>query len=75
MDFSTLREHDVIEYIGDSLAFGGTYKLVRAESTYQKPEECPDSEKGKLMIVEFMNDGTPMFFTVDQLKPNDWKLK
>lgn len=74
MDFSQAKEKDIIEYIGDSFAFGGEYTVVRAETTYNPQELCPEHEKGKLMIIEFMNNGTPMFFTLDGLEPNEWKL-
>lgn len=63
-----------IEYIGDSLSYGGVYSVVTAESTYQNPTDCPDNNKGKLMIIEFMNNGTPMFFTLDRLNPKEWKV-
>ncbi len=74
MDFSQLKAGDRIEYIGDSIAFGGFYATVTAESTCGNPEDCPENEKGKLMIIEFMNDGTPMFFILDMLDPKEWKL-
>jgi hypothetical protein len=74
MDFSKLREGIEITYIGDSWAYEGVYKLYKAESTYVNPEDCPENEKGKLMIIELMNDDSPMFFTLDMLDPNDWRL-
>lgn len=74
MDFSIVKEGMTIEYIGDSFAYGGYYKVVNAESTYEKEEDCPNNEKGKLMIIEFMNDDTPMFFTLDMLNDSQWKL-
>lgn len=72
MDFSQLVSGDKIEYVGDTYAFGGEYSIVAAESTYSKEDFCPENERGKLMIVEFMNDGTPMFFTVDTLDKEEW---
>lgn len=63
-----------IKYIGDTMAFGGSYSLVTAESTYLNPEDCPDKEKGKLMIIEFMNNGTPMYFVIDDLDQEEWAL-
>lgn len=74
MDFSLVNEGMKIEYIGDSFAYGGTYKTVKAESTYETEESCPEDEKGKLMIIEFMNDGSPMFFTLGMLDNSEWKL-
>ncbi|MFV9832891.1 hypothetical protein A4A36_07370 [Bacillus subtilis] len=74
MDFSSVKEGDVIKYIGDSWAYGGTYTTVTAQSTYSNPDSCPRNEQGRLMIIEFMNDGTPMFFTLDQLSPGEWEL-
>lgn len=74
MDFSKVIVGDRFEYIGDSFAFGGCYITISAESTYSNQTDCPDHEKGKLMIVEFMNNGTPMYFTLDHLNPEDWKL-
>lgn len=73
IDFSKVKEGDRIEYIGDSFAYGGFYTTVKAESTYKNPEDCPEHEKGKLMIIEFMNDDTPMFFVIDRLDPKEWK--
>ncbi|MFJ8247360.1 hypothetical protein [Peribacillus asahii] len=74
LDLSRVKENDQIEYTGDSLAYGGRYTVVTAESTYQNPDSCPNHEKGKLMIVEFMNNGTPMFFELDRLKLEEWKI-
>jgi hypothetical protein len=74
MDFSKVKEGMSIEYIGDSFALGGVYQVVSAESTYIDKHKCPENEKGKLMIIEFMNDDTPIFFTLDTLKPNEWKF-
>ena len=74
IDFSKAKEGDYIEYIGDSFAYGGSYKLLTAESTYKDPNMCPDYEKGKLMICEFTNSDRAMFFTLDRLKPNEWKF-
>lgn len=74
MDFSKVIAGDKIKYIGDSFAFGGCYITVTAESTYHNQNDCPDHEKGKLMIIELMNNGTPMFFTLDILNPEDWIL-
>lgn len=74
MDFSTVKEGGTLTYIGNSLAFGGSYKVVTAESTYLDPSQCPDEERGQLMIIEFMNDDTPMFFMVNQLDPKEWKV-
>lgn len=74
LNVSEVKDGSVIEYIGDSLVYGGTYQVVTAESTYKNPADCPDAEKGKLMVIEFMNDGTPMFFIVDQLNFEEWKI-
>jgi hypothetical protein len=74
MDFSKLKESMEIKYIGDSFVFDGVYKLYLAESTYVDKNECPEHERGKLMIIELMNDGSPMFFTLDMLNPSDWRL-
>ncbi len=74
LNLSEVKEGSKIEYMGDTLAYGGTYQVVTAESTYKNPADCPESEKGKGMIVEFMNDGTPMFFRVDQLDLKEWRI-
>lgn len=73
MDFSNVKLGDKIKYIGDTFAFGGCYKTVTAESTYINEEDCPDNLRGKLMIVEFMNDGTPMFFPINMLDASEWE--
>lgn len=73
MDFSKVKEGEKIRYIGDSWAFGGDYITVSAKSTYLNPEDCPEHEKGKLMIIEFMNDDTPMFFPLYSLDANEWE--
>jgi hypothetical protein len=74
MDFKEVKEFDRIEYVGDSFAFGGFYTVMKAESTYMKPEDCPESEQGKLMIAELTSDDVAMFFTLDSLNPSDWKI-
>lgn len=74
MNFEEVKAGMVLKYIGDSLAFGGTYTVVDAESTYINPEDCPDYEKGKQMIIEFMNNGTPMYFPLGRLDPQEWQL-
>lgn len=74
MDFSRLKENMEIKYIGDSLAYGGVYTLYSTESTYVNKEDCPEHERGKLMIIELINDDTPVFFTLDMLNPDEWEL-
>jgi hypothetical protein len=74
MDFDKLEAGMQIEYIGDSFAFGGEYLLSTSESTYEDINDCPEHEKGKLMIIEFMNNDNPMFFTLDMLNEKEWKL-
>lgn len=74
MDFSIVREGMEIEYIGDSFAYGGIYQVVTTESTYIDASKCLENEKGVLVIIEFMNDDTPMFIRIDSLNPNEWKL-
>jgi hypothetical protein len=73
LDLTKVKEGGRIEYIGDSWAYGGSYSVVSAESTYKNPDDCPDNEKGKMMIIEFMNDDTPMFFTLDRLELEEWR--
>ena len=64
MDFTNVEAGMQIQYTGDSFAFGGEYLVTTAESTYEDVNDCPKHEKGKLMIIEFTNDGEmPMFFT------------
>lgn len=48
--------------------------VVSAKSTNNYSNVCPEDEKGKLMIIEFMNDDTPMFFTLDSLNPKEWEI-
>lgn len=50
MDFSSVKEGDVIKYIGDSWAYGGTYTTVTAESTYSNPDSCPRNEQDRLLL-------------------------
>ena len=73
-DFSALKAGQKITYKGDSFAFGGGYELRPIEDTYVDKDKCPSEHKGKPVIIEFMNDGTPMFFTLDMLNPNDWEV-
>lgn len=75
MDFSKVKAGDRITYIADSFAFGGTYTVVTAESTYTEFNTMPDNEIGKLIIIEFMNNGEPMFFPLKMLNPKDWELR
>lgn len=63
-----------IKYTGDSWTFGGSYTVVTAESTYADPNTMPESEKGKLMIIEFTNDDRAMYFNLDSLNPSEWVL-
>ncbi|MGG3471387.1 hypothetical protein ABES02_28435 [Neobacillus pocheonensis] len=75
LDIVDVKEGSRIKYISDDGVFDEpSYKVISAESTYKSPNECPENEKGKLMIIEFMNDGTPMFFTIDSLNPKDWAI-
>lgn len=74
LDVANLKDGMKIEYIGDSFAFGGEYNLHAAESTYADASLVPEHEKGKLMIIELMNDGTPMYFTVDSLDLKEWRV-
>ncbi|MFC7371117.1 hypothetical protein ACFQPF_05460 [Fictibacillus iocasae] len=75
MDLSTVSAGDSIRYTGSSFKFDdGTYTVVSAESTYEPASACPEDARGKLLIIEFMNDGTPMFFFLDQLNPHEWEL-
>lgn len=72
LNIEDVKAGDKIKYIGDSWAFGGSYLVVTAESTYRDKTMMPENEKGKLMIIEFMNDDTPMFFTLDSLNASEW---
>lgn len=72
IDFTKVKEGSFIEYTGDSFAYGGQYEVVSAESTFIG--ECPEYLQGKLMIIEFMNNGDPMFIRVENLKSNEWRL-
>jgi hypothetical protein len=74
LDISNAEEGMRIKYIGESSAFGGEYTAIAAESTYKNPSNCPDDDRGKLMIVEFMNDDTPMFFRIDKLNKTEWRI-
>jgi hypothetical protein len=75
LNVSDVKEGMKIEYIGDSIAFGGKYHVHLAETTYVRSEDCPEHEKGRLLIVEFMNDETPMFFFIDEdINPKDWVI-
>ena len=74
INFSQLKSLQIINYVGDSLAFGGEYTLFPIEETYLDESQCPKEDKGKLVIVEFMNNDTPMFFTLDKLDPKDWEI-
>lgn len=72
IDLSDIKVGMRIKYIGDYFSFGGAYKVVELESTYINPSDCPNNERGQLAIVEFMNDGTPMFFPLSALSHSDW---
>jgi hypothetical protein len=74
LDISKVREGNKIEYLGESLAYGGNYIVVSAESTYTIPNNCPEEYKGKMMIIELMNDGTPLFIPIERLNAEEWKL-
>lgn len=74
MDISKVKAGDKIEYIGDSWAYEGEYSVITAESTYHNPDDIPDDEKGKLMIVHLTNSDLALFITLDELNHNEWKL-
>jgi len=74
MDFSKVEAFTSINYIGDSMAFGGKYLVTTAQSTYVNVADCPDDEWGVLVICELMNDDTPMFFPLESLDPNEWEI-
>lgn len=75
MDFSALQAGQKINYIGDNLfSFDGEYTLHLIEKTYSNPARCPIEDRGKLVIIEFMNDDTPMYFKMDMLDANEWEL-
>jgi hypothetical protein len=74
IDFSTVSAGQKIAYIAPSFAFGGKYTCLPIEKTYVNEEDVPEKDRGKWVIIEFMNDGTPMFFTADMLNPRDWEL-
>lgn len=74
VDFSTVKAGNTLKYVGDNwMAFSGTYTVYPIEETY-KEGMCPEEEKGKLVIIEFMNNGTPMFFTFNYLKATEWEV-
>lgn len=56
------------------MAFGGEYDVVTAESTYGDPNTMPESEKGKLMIIEYADEDNVMFFPLENLNPKEWTL-
>ncbi|QZA69562.1 hypothetical protein 035JT004_63 [Bacillus phage 035JT004] len=74
MDFSKIKDGDTINYIGDSMAYGGTYTVLKTEATYIDPDKCPEEDRGKLLIIEFMNNGDPMFIPLGHLQSNEWEL-
>jgi hypothetical protein len=74
IDFSTVKAGQEIEYIGGSIAYGGKYTAYPVVDTYKDPSKCPHDMIDKLCIIEFMNNGTPMFFTFNHLNPEEWKL-
>ncbi|UUV46535.1 hypothetical protein [Bacillus phage vB_BanS-Thrax3] len=65
MGLTKAKVNDRIEYIGDSLGYGGTYTVVD-----MNPEEPSEA----LVIIEFMNDGTPMFIPIENLNPKEWRF-
>jgi hypothetical protein len=74
-DVSKVKAGAKLKYIGKNfIAYAGEYTTYAAESTYKNPDSCPENEKGKLVIIEFMNNGTPMFFTIDNLRQEEWEL-
>lgn len=74
MSFKNAQSGMKIEYIGDSIAYGGTYTMLPAESTYYEASNCPEHERGRLVIYEFMNNGDPIFIMVDELNPDEWRV-
>jgi len=67
-----VREGTVLQYVGNSTAFGGTYKVCSMESTYTNPEACPEEDRGRLVMIEFTNQDRPMFFDIEKLHTKDW---
>ena len=74
LELEKVKAGSEIEYIGDSFAYSGKYTVIKAESTYENPNDCPVEKKGELMIVEFMNNDTPMFISIKDLKQNEWRI-
>lgn len=70
---SDVRAGETIEYTGNSWSFGGSYDVVRESDTYAdsaRPAWAGDAP----VIVEFMNDDTPVFFKIADLKESEWAL-
>ena len=75
LNVSEVKRGMNIEYIGESLGYGGKYNVHLAEETYVDVEDCPECEKGKLTIVEITHSDIPMFILIEEdLNLNDWKI-
>lgn len=68
-----VKAGDTLIYRGKSWSFWGDYLVVREAETFTDPERAALAGDA-LVIVEFTNDGTPMFFRVDQLNEADWEI-
>lgn len=74
LDITKVKAGMQIKYIGDSLAYGGNYLVHTVESTYRNLDDCPEEDRGKLLIIEFMNDDIPMFIKLERLDLKEWIL-
>lgn len=72
--YKQLKQLDKIQYIGDSLVFGGKYTIIPIESTYYEASECPEEDMSKLCIVKFDNSDNPIFFLLEDLNMKEWRL-
>lgn len=69
---SEVQAGDIITYIGDSFAHDGDYVVLREAETYVNPADAPQPER--LVICELMNNGSPMYFPLDELDADKWEV-
>jgi hypothetical protein len=75
LNISEVKAGMTLQYLGNWIYFEDTeYEVYPIEETY-KEGMCPESEKGKLVIVELTNSDMALFIPIERLKPNEWRIK
>lgn len=72
----SVREYDVIRYIGEDDKFDTTenYLVVKTENTYVDIEQCPIEQVGTYVICYANDSNGVSFIDVSLLDSKEWNL-